>query len=161
MHQATAFFTVIWHNYKELEFLTHERLENFYLDGLKVWVQPDLVTKNLAGEVIISDWKTGRAGRTDADNDLQLSTYIAWAGIHFAMDVEKIRAELVFLKDAQSFPTKRTKQQIDEVKAYIKKQAQGMLSAQSKDDFEPKPRFNLCKGCNFSSLCSASAAKRT
>lgn len=162
LYQLSTFFTVIWHNYKELRLLTHERLESFLLDGIKVWVQPDLVTKNLSGDIIISDWKTGRPGvaaADAADTDLQLSVYITWAGNHFGVDTERIAAELVYLKIAQTFPTRRTKAQIDEVKEYIKAEAAKMLSVKTKEEFIARPGFRLCKGCNFATICPDTAIK--
>lgn len=160
LSQINSFFSVIWHNYKSLQILSHERLESFLLEGFKVWAQPDLVTKNLEDKLIISDWKTGKAESASSDNDLQLSVYILWASIHFAVDIERIGAELVFLKTMQSFPTRRTREQIEDLKSYITGQARKMLAFKSKDEFIPKPRFNLCKGCNFASICPEAAIKK-
>jgi hypothetical protein len=158
--QIERFFSVIWHNYKQLEFLTHERLEHFFLGDIKVWVQPDLVTKNNSGILMISDWKTGSQESARADTDLQLSVYILWASLHFGVPAQDIGAELVFLKTAQAFATKRSLPQINELKDYILKEARAMLSVNEASSFVPRPRFNLCKGCNFSTICPASAAKK-
>jgi CRISPR/Cas system-associated exonuclease Cas4 (RecB family) len=157
--QLTNFFTVIWHNYKNLEILTHERLESFMLDTFKIWVQPDLVSKTRQG-LVISDWKTGSADWVDADTDLQLSVYILWASKYYSVNTNNIAAELVYLKTTQSLPTKRTNEQIEWVKQYILQQANKMLEAKDKTEFIPKPRFNLCKGCNFSTICTASAINK-
>ncbi|MBU2540359.1 MAG: PD-(D/E)XK nuclease family protein [Candidatus Omnitrophica bacterium] len=159
LSQITTFFSVLWPSYESLEILAHERLENFQIGDVKVWVQPDLVTKNLAGELIISDWKTGKEVSVSADTDLQLSVYILWASLHFAVNIEGIGAELTFLKTAQSFPTRRKKEQIDTLKDYIIQQARKMVSFRKKEDFIPKPNFNLCKGCNFATICPAAAMK--
>ncbi len=158
--QLENFFSVIWHSYKNLEFLTHEKLEHFFLDNIKVWVQPDLVTKNSAAKLIISDWKTGSESKADPDADLQLSVYILWANINFAVALDNIAAELVYLKTTQSLPTRRSQQQIEDIKAYILKQAQVMLGASDKKEFMAKPRFNLCKGCNFSTICPETSIKK-
>lgn len=160
LRQADTFFKVLWHNYNQLQFLTHERLESFMLGNYKVWVQPDLVTKNSKNELMISDWKTGSSEGAAADNDLQLSVYILWAGLHFSYDLLNIGAELVYLKTSQSFPTKRSLAQIEQIKKYIQEESAKMLQAKEKSEFKPKPKFNLCKGCNYSSICEASAAKR-
>ncbi len=160
LNQIATFFSVIWPNYQSLEILTHERLENFQIGDIKVWVQPDLVTKNLDGELIISDWKTGKESSVSADTDLQLSVYILWASGYFGIDVEAIGAELCFLKTAQSFPTRRRKEQIDQLKTYIIQEAHNMTSLSKREEFIPKPNFNLCRGCNFATICPEAAIKR-
>lgn len=155
--QIERFFSIIWHNYEQLPVVTQERLEHFFLGDIKVWVQPDFVTKNSAGKLMISDWKTGLDKHVDAETDLQLSVYILWASLHFNIAVAEIGAELVYLKTAQSFPTRRTLSQINELKDYIGNEAAKMLAAKDRSEFLPRPRFNLCKGCNFATICSASA----
>ncbi|MEW6008643.1 MAG: PD-(D/E)XK nuclease family protein [Candidatus Omnitrophota bacterium] len=159
LSQLENFFKVIWHSYKNLEFVRHEKLEHFFLENIKVWVQPDLVTKNSQGKLIISDWKSGSENKTDPDSDLQLSVYILWASINFGIALDNIAAELVYLKTTQSLPTCRNQQQIDKLKAYVLKQAEIMLGICDKKEFIAKPKFNLCKGCNFSTICPESATK--
>jgi len=161
LNQINTFFTVLWHSYKDLEFLTHERLESFMLGNFKVWVQPDLVTKNARNELTISDWKTGSPVSVDSDGDLQLSVYILWASLHFSCEIKNIGAELVYLKTSQSFPTRRALTQIEEVKKYIHDESGKMLAAADKSEFNPTPKLNLCKGCNFSTICEASAVKKS
>lgn len=158
--QLENFFSVIWHSYKNLEFLTHEKLEHFFLENIKVWVQPDLVTKNSSGKLIISDWKTGSENKADPDTDLQLSVYILWANINLGVALDNIAAELVYLKTTQSLPTRRSQQQIEGVKTFILNQAQIMLKATEKKEFIAKPRFNLCKSCNFSTICPDTAIRK-
>ena len=157
--QLENFFSIIWHNYQSLPILTHERLEHFFLEDIKVWVQPDLVTKNSAGNLMISDWKTGLSERAVPDDDLQLSVYILWASLHFGVAFEQIGAELVYLKSTQSFPTRRSAIQIDELKAHILNEARRMLDAKDRGEFVPRPRFNLCRGCNFATICPDSSLK--
>lgn len=53
-----------------------DQLESFQLDGVDVWVAPDLCYGGARGDTLVVDWKTGRPRDTDTE---QVKLYGLWA----------------------------------------------------------------------------------
>jgi CRISPR/Cas system-associated exonuclease Cas4 (RecB family) len=153
------FFNILWHNYKNLKYLSHETLEKFYIKGIPIWVQPDMVTVNPDGMIMISDWKTGK-NEEDPNENIQLGIYTLWAKEKYNCESNKIKAELVYLDSCNSLVTERNKIQLEELENYIVKNAQDMLSVENENDFPANPTPSKCRVCNFATICSESSVEK-
>lgn len=152
------FFNILWHNYRGLKYLSHEVLEKFYIKGIPIWVQPDMVTLNNAEEIIITDWKTGKTEH-EAEDDLQLGVYILWASEKYHYKSENIKAELVYLDSCNSSLFGRNALKLKELEEYIVKNAQEMLAIQHEDDLPASPTSLRCRFCNYAVICPDSILK--
>jgi hypothetical protein len=73
-----TFFFAVWPQFGGHTYLLHETLRNFPLHRHRVWVKVDLCTRNSNGEIVITDWKTGRPPILQNDV-LQMCVYALWA----------------------------------------------------------------------------------
>jgi len=113
----------------------------------------DRIDKTKNGIEVI-DYKTAKRfpAQDEIDNSLQLSLYCIgvmnrWP--EFAKyGPENIKLTLYFLKHNETITTKRTKEQLDN----IKKQTWEMLKQIEKSDFQPIPSA-LCDWCGYRKIC--------
>lgn len=150
--QLERFFSVIWPSYDELEYLRHERFDSFELRGVKVNVKIDLASRNDRGEVVITDWKTGKEWGEPSEN-LQMSTYIMWACHMFKVPLERVKGEIVYLSSGKHVPTIRDQAQVDEAAGLIQSGARDMLSVKGTTDLPGSPSPDRCQVCNFATYC--------
>lgn len=152
LEQLDNFFKIIWPIYKKLKYLNHEHVDSFYIDDIKVWVKADLVTKTDGGTVVITDWKTGKEWGDIKENP-QMSTYILWAMDYYDLPLEKIKAEIAYLRTNKIITTERSDKQLEEVRNMIKSKSLEMLNVSSLDELPPDPSESKCKVCNFLTVC--------
>ena len=152
LEQLDNFFKIIWPIYKKLEYLKHERVDSFYIDGIKVWVKADLVTKTNDGTVVITDWKTGKEWG-DIGESPQMSTYVLWAMDYYNLPLEKIKAEIAYLRTNKIVTVEKSEEQLEKIRNMIKLKSLEMLDVSSLGDLPPDPIESKCKVCNFLTIC--------
>ncbi len=153
LRQIENFCNIIWNNYKNVNYLSHEKNEEFLIDGIRVRVKYDLLTEK-NGMHIITDWKTGSSGFDDIDENIQVGTYILW--LHKAKEIptSMIKGEIVYLRSSDTEITERNEGDMEKLSDFIKKDASDMLAVKSEDDFPASPEPKKCIGCNFLSVCN-------
>ena len=156
LKQLNNFFTIIWPQYRERKLVECERLNSFQVNGTKIWAQVDLVTRTSADKTIITDWKTGDERWIDEANDEQMGVYMLWATDFFGVPLERVSAELVFLRTCESKSIVRTDDQLQDLKESIMIRAREMLSVETERDFPPDPVERKCLECNFATVCPES-----
>lgn len=144
-----AFFADTWPRYADLDYVLHEELDKFTLDGVPVIVVADLVSRTDDGTLLVTDWKTGRR-QADADDHLQLATYILWAVQRWGVAPEDVEGELVYLQDGHVDATRRTAEDLEDVRSTIVDQSRTMLDA---TDFPADPGPDKCPWCPFATVC--------
>ena len=113
----------------------------------------DRIDNVAAGQIAITDYKTGKAQtQDDADDSLQLSVYALAAAEkwHYRTD------HLAFhnLEDNSRAVTHRSETQLEEARLKIEDLAARIVAGQ----FDPKPGFH-CRFCAYHTLCPATEKK--
>lgn len=147
------FFGEVWPWYAARRYLHHEEPRGLEVGGRRVRLQLDLLTADEEG-LLVTDWKTSH-GPGDADDSLQLSTYVLWATRALREPPERVRAELVFLGSGARSPTRRTADQLDEAETRIRASLAAMLALDGLADAPPSPGPR-CRGCRWATVCEAS-----
>ena len=109
----------------------------------------DRIDRQPNGQVVITDYKTGRPQiQEDADESLQLTIYALAAREKWNYQV----GSLVFqnLQENTAVVTQRTASQLDEAKLKVEDVAQKVAEGR----FDPRPGFH-CTFCAYRSLCPA------
>lgn len=136
-----------------------EDRQTFLLDGLKVYVQLDFACRR-EGNIVIYDWKTGRAdpGR----NDVQLACYVLYAVDKWKVAPSNVSAVEFNLRENAQARHQLTDQQLAETRAHIHDSADEMLFpltdpennvAGDEDAFEFTENEAACRRCNFLKVC--------
>lgn len=148
------FFDIIWPNYEPLDYVRHEEFDSFDVDGVRIWTKVDLVTKMSDGTIVVTDWKTGKPGESEENED-QLATYILWAMSKFHVDVGSVRGEIRYLKDPSGKPmlVQADRTQLQRLKDTIASGSRMMLSVASAADFPSTPSDKACVQCQFATIC--------
>lgn len=151
LKQLENFFNIIWHNYKDLKYLEHEKYENFNVNGIELAIKFDLFTESPNGMKTITDWKTGE--KESPENNMQLVVYLLWAHKKLGIPLENIAGEIVYLKSGKTECMQITKEDTQRLENVIASSSEEMLSVKSEEDFPAKPGPSRCKRCNFLRIC--------
>lgn len=151
--QLENFFSVIWPNYQQVKLLGHEGEMKFSVEEIPVSGRYDLFSES-NGNYVITDWKTGSEGFDDISESTQMGVYILWASAEKKIPLDRIKAEIVYLRTGNMEVTGRTEHQIDELKEFIKHDSGEMLAIKSETDFPASPSRKRCIGCNFLTICN-------
>lgn len=142
------------------QWLTVEDLVSFTVEGVEVRLRMDLAYRRPDGQVLIVDWKTGRAeGRF---NEVQLAGYALYAAeAGWVRSPEELRTELAYLAVPRHVRRAVDGRKLDQARAFIAKSAGNMKSLLLDplanlariDDFPMIDRPQACRRCNFRRLC--------
>ena len=145
---------------KKENWLLIEDLEEFNLDGVKIFVKLDFARKK-DGVAEIYDWKTGKS---DKEASVQIGAYAMYAMQKWKIPLEKIRAYLFNLSNDMPSPEPQNLSAalLDETRALIARSAgemKGLLLDPERNI--PKPAENFpytederrCSFCNFYKIC--------
>jgi len=153
------FFKIVWPNLKSLEYLSHEKFDNFMIDSVPVTVKLDYITKSNSGKLVLSDWKTGKERR---ESNLQLGAYVLFAMYKYNKDPENIFSEIIYLgSSGKPRPYKFSSDQLDEVKEIVVSDFERMNASYEMESFPADPSQKKCLNCQFASVCPDSRHKDT
>jgi len=149
--------------------LALENLEQWYFEGVPIWVRIDLAYRAADGEVHILDWKTGRMQR--GQNPLQMTGYAAYAEKAWGVAPEELAVREVYLRQADDSAEKwctidagALEEARNGIRASVDEMLQLLRDPKSnvahEPDFEPLPEPRKCGRCFFQGICPASAAER-
>ena len=102
------------------------------------------------GSFELIDYKTGRPkSEDDLRDDVQLSLYQLAA--RESWEVEARAGSYYYVLDNEKVPVAHSDEELARVKATVETIAEGIL----RQDFEPKPSYELCSFCDYRIICPA------
>lgn len=145
----SRFFDEVWPRVRDRRYRAHEELDDLTVDGVRVIVVADLVTELDDGTICVTDWKTG-SRQDEAEDHLQLGTYLLWASRRYDVEPADLRGELVYLRDGTFDVAEPTRERLDAVAGTIVEQGSEMLKAET---FPAEPGEEVCPTCPFATVC--------
>ncbi|MCL5439415.1 MAG: PD-(D/E)XK nuclease family protein [Candidatus Thermoplasmatota archaeon] len=146
------FFLYIWPTFENDRYVTHEKLFELHIEGYKLFIKPDLVTKDPSGNLVITDWKTSSA-YDDSIQSFQVLTYALWATRYYETDPQRVVLQVVNLRTGRSIRSKFSQEQEKETLETIKFQCMKLDSIYQEQIPQPKPESKKCKGCLHLNYC--------
>jgi DNA helicase II / ATP-dependent DNA helicase PcrA len=140
------FFNEI-HTGKE-QILDLERRFKFKVEDIVVSGAVDRIDRLGDDVVELIDYKTGKArDQKEVDSDIQLVIYGIFA--KESMQMEKVKASLMFLNEGIKMETEVDEKKMDEVREKIVEIAGSI----AKCEFKAKPDYFGCRFCDYKSVC--------
>lgn len=146
------FFLYIWPTFVNEKYVTHERLFTLNHKDFKILVKPDLVTKDVAGNLVITDWKTSTT-HDDSVESFQVSTYGFWATHYYNLDPERIILQVVNLRTGRKIRDKFSQEKEKETMDVIKSQIGELNNIYQEKVPHAKPELIKCKRCPHLKFC--------
>jgi DNA helicase II / ATP-dependent DNA helicase PcrA len=110
----------------------------------------DRVDRRPDGSYELIDYKTGKA-KTESElrEDVQLSLY--QMGARESWRLKTSAQSYLYVLTGQKVPVEHSEEELDRVKATVAEIADGIL----RQDFEPKPSYEVCAFCDYRIICPA------
>jgi DNA helicase-2/ATP-dependent DNA helicase PcrA len=110
----------------------------------------DRVDRRPDGSYELIDYKTGKA-KTESElrEDVQLSLY--QMGAREAWRLETSAQSYLYVLSGEKVPVEHSEEELDRVKATVGEIAEGI----QRQDFEPKPSYEVCQFCDYRIICPA------
>ncbi|HEX2232074.1 MAG TPA: ATP-dependent DNA helicase [Thermoleophilaceae bacterium] len=110
----------------------------------------DRVDRRPDGSYELIDYKTGKA-KTESElrEDVQLSLYQMGARESWRLDTSA--QSYFYVLTGDKVPVEHSEEELDRVKTTVSEIADGIL----RQDFEPKPSYEVCQFCDYRIICPA------
>lgn len=145
------FFQIIWPQIREHRYILHEETHSFEVGSMKVWVRPDLCTRD-SGNFVITDWKSRQPALFE-DPSLQLRVYALWAYQEFEPDLDRISIQLVFTSDGRIDYQSVDEVDLTQLKDQIVADVQKWGNPNDRANFPTDESFEKCSSCPYLFLC--------
>ena len=110
----------------------------------------DRVDRRPDGSYELIDYKTGKAKtETELREDVQLSLY--QMGARESWRLETSAQSYFYVLTGEKVPVEHSPEELERVKATVAEIADGIM----KQEFEPKPSFEVCSFCDYRIICPA------
>lgn len=151
--RIATFFKMFWPHLSKHQYVTHEKLDSFMLDDVRMWVQVDLATRDLNGEFLVSDWKTSQSRHVEADSH-QMEVYALWANRKFEPDPARIRTQVINLRSGHVDRRSVSTEELEMIKTKLIEEAASISEALRDGNFPASPSLEKCVSCNILSTCT-------
>jgi len=134
----------------EAEPVWFERSFAFRLGDHLLRGRVDRVDRRPDGSYELIDYKTGKAKSADElREDVQLSLY--QMGARESWRLETSAQSYLFVLTGEKVPVEHSPEELERVKATVTEIADGIM----KQEFEPKPSYEVCSFCDYRIICPA------
>ena len=157
LDQIDTFFSSLWPQIKDLEYLRHETFDDFNLGDIGVNVKLDLLCRRKDGGLLLCDWKTG-SDNPKYENELQIASYVLWAIQKYGVEPNQVTCQLVYLKNAKVHEYEFSNTKLEEIKNKILGDFAEINKTFDIDYFLPSQSPHRCIKCRFSTICRYSKA---
>jgi CRISPR/Cas system-associated exonuclease Cas4 (RecB family) len=159
LEMLDTFFKIVWPNLKPLEYIRHEKFDNFTIENVPVTVKLDYITKSKDDRLVISDWKTGKERK---ENNLQIGVYVLFVMEQYKKSSDDIFSEVIYLSSSGSNRSyKFSSDQLAEIKKIITSDFEKMNASYEIDNYPSDPSPKKCMLCQFATICSDSKHKES
>ncbi|MFD2172140.1 PD-(D/E)XK nuclease family protein [Tumebacillus lipolyticus] len=137
-----------------------EKLNSFYLQGIKVYVKLDALYRHEAGKYVIIDWKSGLE---DDRNEEQMQLYAYYLHNALGAPLEKIEIRTEYLLKGSCHKEEISFQGLEAIEQKILDSAAEMdlmlLDPEAnrprpEEEFRPALDARSCRFCNFRAICT-------
>jgi CRISPR/Cas system-associated exonuclease Cas4 (RecB family) len=136
-----------------------DAMDSFEFEGVTVYVAPDFAIKNMQGNALLIDWKTGRT--EGHDDRMQIVCYGLFARAKWGIDPARAVGELHYLLTRQNAIVTLDEMSLDEGMELMRASIHGMRSLlsdpeQNMGDEDAFPRIDdpmVCERCNYRKIC--------
>jgi DNA helicase-2/ATP-dependent DNA helicase PcrA len=150
--RAVAALERYWRNEREsdAEPVWFERSFAFRLGPHLLRGRVDRVDRRPDGSYELIDYKTGKA-KTEAElrEDVQLSLY--QMGARESWRLRTSAQSYLYVLTGEKVPVEHSEEELDRVKSTVAEIADGIM----RQDFEPKPSYEVCHFCDYRIICPA------
>jgi DNA helicase-2/ATP-dependent DNA helicase PcrA len=150
--RAVAALRRYWHGERESEAepVWFERSFAFRLGPHLLRGRVDRVDRHPDGSYELIDYKTGKA-KTEAElrEDVQLSLY--QMGARESWSLRTSAQSYFYVLTGEKVPVEHSEEELDRVKTTVAEIADGIM----RQDFEPKPSYEVCHFCDYRIICPA------
>ena len=155
--QLEMFLNVIWPDVKKYKYSMHEQFKTFVCKNASATVKLDyLCSDKNDNRVLIYDWKTGKS-KDDYNTSLQVGAYVLWITKDWNKKLERVEANLVYLKTGTVRTYLFTNKDLGEFENTIVTDFNAMNESYDKSYFTPSPDSMKCAKCTFGTYCDSSA----
>jgi CRISPR/Cas system-associated exonuclease Cas4 (RecB family) len=136
-----------------------DHLDSFSFEGTKIHVAPDFALRNLQGNALVIDWKTGRPG--DGGDRTQLVCYGLFAREKWGIEPRRAIGELHYLLTGDSDVFTLDERILEEGQDYIRRSIAAMRelledpasNRAARERFPMTENRSTCTRCNYRRLC--------
>ena len=136
-----------------------DAMDSFEFEGVTVYVAPDFAIRNMQGNALLIDWKTGRT--EGHDDRMQIVCYGLFARAKWGIDPARTVGELHYLLTRQNAIVTLDEMSLDEGMELMRASIHGMRSLlsdpeQNVADEDAFPRIDdplVCERCNYRKVC--------
>ena len=146
------FFLYIWPTFANEKYVTHEKLFTLRYEDFNILVKPDLITRDMAGNLVITDWKTS-VTHDNSTESFQVSSYGFWASHFYNIEPERIILQIINLRTGKRIRDKFSKEKIEETISVINSQIDELKNFSHEEIPQAKPEIKKCKMCVYLRIC--------
>lgn len=147
-----TFFKAIWPEFRSHEYVLHEELRTFEIQGHPVRVKVDLCTRDREGNLVITDWKTTDPPLLEFDS-FQLNVYGLWGRECLEPDISNIKIQLGYTRTGGTSSHSPTPEELTDVEERIVRECREWNDKTGSNDFSPDPDPEKCRKCEFLPRC--------
>jgi len=151
------FVRLIWPRFRNHTYLLHEEDRMFTIGDVVVWTRVDLCTRDADGQIVITDWKTGRIGPEEVEG-MQLGVYVDWARNEFHVPTGQVRGQIVSLRTLEFLPRFVSDAELTRLRGRITRQVQDWGKRFETHNFPAAPSPTKCVSCRFFQWCDEGRA---
>ena len=134
-------------------------MDSFAFEGVTVYVAPDFAIRNMQGNALLIDWKTGRSD--SGDDRIQIVCYGLFAREKWGIEPERAVGELHYLLTRQHAIVTLDEASLAEGLELMRASMRGMRDLLAdpernlavEDDFPRTENLARCEHCNFRKVC--------